>query len=210
MSTITAETTEDKFGLDRIVFFSDAVIAIAITLLVIEITPPEIESELVNTQLANQVLAMWPKYLGFVVSFWVIASYWVVHHRMFRIITNYNRSMMYINLLFLMFIAFMPYTTALLFEYPAQTITVIMYAGLVAAIGFTLFWLWTYVTHDKRLVGDHVTQSTIKSIAKNMLITPVMFLISMPIALINPLWAMYSWILLVPLYIFARTEVQPK
>lgn len=84
-----------------------------------------------------------------------------------------------------MFVAFMPYTTALLFDYPAQTITVVMYAGLVSAIGLTLFWLWSYVTHDHRLVGEHVAQSTIKLIAKNLLITPVLFFISIGIAFIG-------------------------
>ena len=205
MSNQTSEESEDKFGLDRIVFFSDAVIAIAITLLVIELTPPEIEADLIDTQLVSQVLELWPKYLGFVVSFWVIATYWVAHHRMFRFINNYNRRLIYINLLFLMFVAFMPYTTALLFDYPAQTITVVMYAGLVSAIGLTLFWLWSYVTHDHRLVGEHVAQSTIKLIAKNLLITPVLFFISIGIAFINPLWAMFSWILLLPAYLFFRT-----
>jgi uncharacterized membrane protein len=73
------ETEPAPFGLDRIVFFSDAVIAIAITLMVIDIKAPEGVADL-----GPVVLELWPKYLGYFVSFCVIAHYWVGHHRCFR------------------------------------------------------------------------------------------------------------------------------
>lgn len=200
MSVPTAEKIEDKFGLDRIVFFSDAVIAIAITLLVIEIGVPKIEAAFVDIRLAHHVLEMWPEYLGYAVSFWVIANYWVAHHTAFRLIIDYDRRLIYINILFLMFIAFMPHTTALLFKYPGQPVSVIMYAGLIAAIGLTMLWMWSYATRNHRLVDKTVAQSTINSLAKSLLITPAVFLISIVIALFNPHLAMYSWIILLPLY----------
>ena len=111
------ETTPSPFGLDRIVFFSDAVMAIAITLLVLDIKVPE-AAGISTIDLGRRMLDLWPKYLGYFVSFWVIALYWVAHHRCFRYIRKYDRRLMYLNFLFLMFIAFMPFPTGLLFDTP--------------------------------------------------------------------------------------------
>jgi len=203
------EKSEDKFGLDRIVFFSDAVIAIAITLLVIEIKIPEIEKQLVNSTLTHHILEMWSEYLGYVVSFMVISGYWMQHHKIFRNINNYNYKLIYINTLFLMCIAFMPFTTNLMFNYPAQLISVIMYAGLVTLIGLLILWLWLYaIKHN--LVWDTLEKSDIKPITRGLLITPIVFLGSIFIALFNPLLAMYSWIILLPIYLFGGASNRKK
>jgi uncharacterized membrane protein len=73
------ENTENGRELDRIVFFSDAVFAIAITLLVLDIHVPEIPERLVDEQLPGRLLALWPKYLSYVLSFVVILMYWMAH-----------------------------------------------------------------------------------------------------------------------------------
>jgi len=190
---------EDKFGLDRIVFFSDAVIAIAITLLVIEIKVPKIESQLVNSELVHLILEKWPEYLGYIVSFMVISSYWAAHHRIFRYIKDYNPRLMYINSLFLMFIAFMPFVTWLLFSYPAQLITVIMYAGIVILIGIAILSIWLYAVR-KKFIHDSVKTSEIKAITLNLLMAPMVFGVSIIIALFNPFIAMISWTMLIPLF----------
>ena len=85
---------------------------------------------------------LWPRYLGYVVSFWVIALYWVAHHRCFRYIRGLDRRLIYLNFLFLMFIAFMPFPTGLLFSNPAQVASVVMYAGAAAGMGFSLALVW--------------------------------------------------------------------
>src|SRR5512136_2762438 len=103
-------------GLERIIFFSDAVMAIAITLLILEVRLPEGAAP---DGVGRQVLALWPKYLGYSVSFWVIALYWVAHHRCFLYIRAYDRRLIYLDFLFLLFIAFMPFPTGLLFDNPS-------------------------------------------------------------------------------------------
>lgn len=67
--------------LERIIFFSDAVFAIAMTLLVLEIQVPDIPANLVAEELPEQLLGLWPKYLSYVISFLVILSFWMAHHR---------------------------------------------------------------------------------------------------------------------------------
>jgi uncharacterized membrane protein len=196
------ETTPAPFGLDRIVFFSDAVMAIAITLLVLDIKVPETAGESA-LDVGRQVLALWPKYLGYFVSFWVIALYWVAHHRCFRYIRKYNRRLMYLNFLFLMFIAFMPFPTALLFNSPTHTASVVLYAGTAAGMGLSLALLWIYAVR-RRFIPATLSRAVIRDIRLNLLLPPLVFLLSAVIGFFAPSVAMYTWLLLVPVYLFRR------
>jgi Endosomal/lysosomal potassium channel TMEM175 len=91
--------------LDRIVNFSVAVFAIAITLLIPDIRVPEIPDDLVAEALPAQLLALWPKYFGYVLGFVVIISFWNIHHSIFSAIRGYDRGLIWLNSLFLMFVA---------------------------------------------------------------------------------------------------------
>ena len=89
----------------RIVNFSDAVFAIAITLLIPDIRVPEIPEDLVAEELPAQLLALWPKYFGYVLGFLVINSFWNIHDSIFSAIRGYDRGLIWLNSLFLMFVA---------------------------------------------------------------------------------------------------------
>ena len=91
-----------EFQLGRMVLFSDAVFAIAITLLVIEIKIPELHGGHINDKaLLVELKHLIPKFLGFIISFMLIGIYWTVHHRMFGYVTNYTPKLLRLNLLFL-------------------------------------------------------------------------------------------------------------
>ncbi|HXZ74928.1 MAG TPA: TMEM175 family protein, partial [Streptosporangiaceae bacterium] len=116
---------------DRVLFFSDAVFAIAITLLVVDIRVPDV---VVNA--GQEIKDSNGRILSFAISFLVIGLFWMAHHRLFRYITALDRSLMFLNLLFLGTIAFLPYPTALLFagstRHPAAPA---FYASCVAGAG---------------------------------------------------------------------------
>ena len=99
---------------DRIVNLSDGVFAIAITLLVLDIHVPDIPENMVATELPGELLSLWPKYLGYFLSFAGISIFWVIHHSIFRPIRAYDRTLLYLNFLFLMVVAFVPFPTLLL------------------------------------------------------------------------------------------------
>ena len=94
---------------DRIVNLSDAVFAIAMTLLVLDLRVPDLPEGLVDSELPAALLSLWPKYLGYVLSFVVIGTFWVIHHSIFRSIRRYDRTLLWLNFLFLMFVAFVPF-----------------------------------------------------------------------------------------------------
>jgi uncharacterized membrane protein len=81
---------------ERAVYFSDAVVAIAITLLALEIRVPDNP-----TNLGDALLELWPRFFSFFISFWFVGTYWVAHHRVFHHVTGYDCRLLYMNLLFL-------------------------------------------------------------------------------------------------------------
>src|SRR5262245_33078052 len=98
----------------RIEYFTDAVIAIAPTLLVLDIRLPAIPP---GETLFEAVGDMWEQLFAYVLSFLVIAINWVFHHRRFRVIVSYDSRLVWINLGFLLFIALVPFPTSLLAEF---------------------------------------------------------------------------------------------
>jgi uncharacterized membrane protein len=209
MAVQTNDEHPDHLGLERMVFFSDAVIAIAMTLLVLEIKVPQVEAGFSGVELTRQVLALWPKALGYLTSFWVIAFYWLSHHRTFSYIREYDAGLLRINILVLFFIAFVPFPTALLFEYPARWISVVLYAGTLAAIGLSMLWLWRHATRGHRLVEPSLSPALIRSLYYRLLITPVVFLVSILVAFFNPSLAMNCWLALLILFFVFRNNPSP-
>ncbi|RZK32642.1 MAG: DUF1211 domain-containing protein, partial [Hymenobacter sp.] len=84
-----------EFQLERLILFTDAVFAIAITLLAIEIKIPEFEGRPSDQQVWEHLVQLIPKFLGFLIGFAVIASYWVAHHRMFRYLRHPAHHLIY-------------------------------------------------------------------------------------------------------------------
>jgi len=180
---------------DRVLFFSDAVFAIAITLLVVDIRVPDIV-----TNTAQELSAAKGRIISFAISFLVIGLFWMGHHRMFRYITALDRRLIFINLLFLGTIAFLPYPTALLFAGGTrQTAGPVFYAACVALAGLMELAVWLYATHAKGLVPASVSPALRRYELGQLLPTPVVFLLSIPVAFIAPGVAPFTWILLVPI-----------
>ena len=180
---------------DRVLFFSDAVFAIAITLLVVDIRVPDIV-----TNTAQELSAAKGRIISFAISFLVIGLFWMGHHRLFRYIAALDRRLIFINLLFLGTIAFLPYPTALLFAGGTrQTTGPVFYAACVAVAGLMELAVWLYATHAKGLVPASVSPALRRYELGQLLPTPVVFLLSIPVAFIAPGVAPFTWILLVPI-----------
>ena len=195
-----------EFQLERMILFSDAVFAIAITLLVIEIKVPELEKESVtNKELGEALWHLVPKFVGFIVSFLMIGIYWNVHHRMFGYVTSYTRKLVTLNLLFLFFIALMPFSTGFYSEYAGpelvrQQLKVPMtfYILNFSIAGFINFFMWLYITNPKNKVAEPVIDPEIAAMGKmRSLLVPLIFILMLVVAYSsNVLFAVY-----VPMFI---------
>lgn len=203
------EIESDHFGIERLVFFSDAVFAIAITLLALEIRLPETSTHLDNDGLLRGLLDLTPKYLSFVISFLVIGLYWMTHHRRFRFIKRYDRTLLWLNLLLMMVIAFIPFPTSVLSEYGNRTAT-IFYALVITLCGLLSATVWLWASWDNRLLDPPLTREQNRAELLRTLLTPTVFLLSIGIAFVNDDLAKYSWGLLFLASVVDRQIIHPR
>jgi uncharacterized membrane protein len=195
---IAVETDHpDQLGLERLIFFSDAVFAIAITLLTLDIRLPSKETLLDDAQLFTQLIGMWHEYLAYLISFLVIGVFWMAHHRKYRFIKRYNSRLMLFNLLFLMVVVFIPFPSSIISKYSERTAT-IFYALTMALAGLLLAGIWWYASHRNRLVAPDLDARIRKREYSTSLTTTTIFLLSIGISFWNADIGRLSWLLLLP------------
>ena len=189
-----------EFQLERLILFSDAVFAIAITLLVIEIKIPEIHEDVTDKALVHSLGHLFPKFLGFLISFMLIGLYWTIHHRMFGFVTGYDKKLLVLNLVFLFFIALMPFSTGFYSEYAGPElfrkqlkIPMTFYVLNFCGVGFTNYFMWRHVTNPKNKLAEPPIDPLDAKLSKlRSLVVPIIFLLMLPIAYFtNVLFAVY-------------------
>jgi uncharacterized membrane protein len=180
------ETREQETRqLERLIFFSDAVFAIAITLLVLDLRVPDSSASI-------ELAGMGPKLFGFALSFAVIGAYWLYHHVLFGPLLREDLLLRVTNLAFLASIVFLPFPTSVITEFHATQQSVIFYALSVALVGF----LATILTWVARRRGFARAESNCISTQARMvrsIVTPAVFASSAGIAVYNPNLAMQVW-----------------
>lgn len=147
--------------------FTDGVFAIAITLLILEIKIPKHEDLHHYGGLYNYLLHIWPSYVSYFITFFMIGIYWSNHHWMFEfIIKRTNHFFNLLNILFLMTIAFMPFTTAIFGDFvmdeeSRNAATTAYCLGVLLPVPPVLL-LFLYAKHKKRLIDPRLTDSFMK------------------------------------------------
>jgi uncharacterized membrane protein len=186
--------------------FSNGVFAFAITLLVLDIKLPAGTSK---ADLGSTLLSMWPNYLGFLISFLVIGLYWSVYIRLFREIIRTDRSLVILNLLYLLFIVVIPFSTSLISLYLSR-LSVMVYAGLMAGAGYMHSLLRVHAGRRHRLVSAKHSKRSIRGGILLSLVTPVWFTVSIGIAFFSWLTAQLSWIVMIVVYSFLVHRLRYK
>ena len=184
---------EEQLGLERILFFSDAVMAIAITLLAINIRLPEIDPSLATRELAGRLSALGPSFMTFFISFIVVGIYWISHHRYFGYIKRYDTRLILLNFLFLFFIICMPFLASLLGQYVFVPIALIAYTLAIAALGFSMAFIWWYASHDHRLIAADLDAGAIRTISLRLFVAPIMFVVAVPFAYVSSTAVILVW-----------------
>jgi uncharacterized membrane protein len=186
------------FGLERLVFFSDAVMAIAITLLVIDVRLPVITEPATSEAILAAFRDVVPDLFAFTISFVVIAAFWLGHYRAFRWIARLDGRLIGINFVFLFLIALLPFPTSVVASHGAKTASVVFYAAIVMAGGLASSLLWIYPMLITDLGVASVTREIARRVAWRTLAVPVVFALSIPVAFVNPTLAELLWVLAIP------------
>lgn len=197
-------------GVDRITAFSDGVIAIAITLLVLQLNLPSIPNDRVTAELPHVLRDLLPKMGSYALSFFLIGMFWAVHHRLFSFIRRYDARLVQMNLLFLFCISFLPFTTELNGAYGSDALGFTVYAVNLAATGLTITALWVYATWRHRHVDPALDDRLILFITLRGLIIPITAALGVAIAWLGFVNANYVWFALAIFPRILHTFFQPE
>jgi uncharacterized membrane protein len=168
----------------RLEAFSDGVFAVAITLLVLEINVPGGEN------LWHQLKDEWPSFASFFVSFWVIGIIWVNHHGVLDHLKQANRPVLYLNLLLLMTVVFIPFSTALMADHlksgADERVAALVYSGAFLAMGFAFSALWEYIIRHRGPLGVELSADEVRRISIEFQIGVPLYAVAVATAFISP------------------------
>jgi uncharacterized membrane protein len=150
----------------RLEAFSDGVFAIAITLLIIEIHVPGHEHA---ESLGHELLRLWPSYLGYLTSFLTIGVMWINHHHVFSLIDRVDRTMLLLNTLLLLLVAFVPFPTAVLAQFietDGARPAAVLYGATLTTTAVMFFVWWRYASSERRLIAAEVPDEALADVTR--------------------------------------------
>jgi uncharacterized membrane protein len=191
---------------EHVVSFGDAIFAFAITFMTLSIDIPDLPPNLTESQVVSRLYEMYPQVESYIISFAVIAIFWIAYHQIFNFIKESHISMVYLNLLFLLLITFLSITTSLVINYGSYQIPYVIYCIVVIMTSSLLALIWWYATKDYRLVDKDIHPLLIRGIMVNLLLIPFVFAISILVSFFDLDVAQYFWLIIVPLNIAVRRK----
>lgn len=186
---------------EHVISFSDAVFAFAITLMALSIDIPDLPASLTQSELIEKLYELYPQFESYIISFAVIAIFWVSYHQVFNHIKGSHITMVYLNLLFLLLITLLSLSTSLVINYGTYQIPYVIYCFIVIMTSSLLATIWWHATKNKRLVDKNLHPFFINGILVNLLSIPIVFTISIIISFVNLDIAEYFWLVIAPLNI---------
>jgi len=167
----------------RLEAFSDGVFAIVITLLILDIRVPVVAPD----RLGDALLKLLPAAATYIMSFFVVALYWLVHHRMSHLIREVDGNFVWLNMLWLMFVTILPFPTSLLGHYPMQIIPVVIYGANLILANMTGFVVTRYLIRHQHLATVSLSHLSVRSLLAPYLITNGAYLAAIVCAWISPI-----------------------
>jgi uncharacterized membrane protein len=199
-ATQSAAVSDDGTpGNDRIISLSDGVFAFAMTLMVLTLDTPA-RDKVGPAQLREAILEQWPGLLAYALTFFVIANYWVVHHRLFQFLRGHDAGLIWLNICFLFLISFLPFPTDVMGDYYDVPFAITFYAISMALVSGVSMLIWLYVVRRPQLCTEAVTPRLARyNLLRGVAVTSV-FLLSAGIAQVSIEVARYLWLILFPLF----------
>jgi uncharacterized membrane protein len=206
LSTYVNKCLCSKGKAEHVVSFGDAIFAFAITLMTLSIDIPDLPQNLTESELLSRLYDMYPQVESYIISFAVISIFWVSYHQVFNYIKESHISMVYLNLLFLLFITFLSVTTSLVITYGSYQIPYVLYCVLVIMTSSLLALIWWVGTRDYRLIDKDIHPLFIRGIMVNLLLIPFVFAISIIVSFFDLNIAQYLWLIIAPLNIAVKRK----
>lgn len=180
----------ERNELGRITAFADGVMAVAITLLVLNIEVPPSDT---GEELSDQLVDLLPSIGTYLLAFALVGRFWIIHHNLFEVLRAFDGVLMGLNLVFLALIAIVPFSTDLFDEYSEDALAVAVF-GLVMALAALVSWSMTSYSLRRGLVHDHQREATTPRGSLPALWFTAVFALSVPLAFVNVAIAQLMWL----------------
>ncbi|MDB5101669.1 MAG: hypothetical protein JWM80_6090 [Cyanobacteria bacterium RYN_339] len=209
-------------GMDtaRIETLGDGIFAIVITLLVLELKVPEVPHDaLPAVVLPGLLLAMGPKFVSWLLSFVMVAVYWQAHHVQYNLIRRVDRPLIWLNMLFFLAVAIIPFTAGLLGSYPSTQLPVVLYGVNLIVVNLSLAWHWHHASNRHWLVDEQLDDAAVETAYRRILLPPAVYTVAIALSFLDPRLAIVLYALMPIAYIIptpvnrffnAPYERQPK
>jgi len=172
-------------GRNRIEALTDGIFATVMTVLVLSLSVPVISTVNLPSELAVDLESLLPNIVSYVISFIVIGVYWVGHHAVFHFVKRTNRPLIWLNILFLLCVGIIPFSTALIGKYPFQQITTTIYGANLIAAGLSLYALLWYSNSNNRLVDKQHDRQLVNLARRRILVGPLVYLVAIILSFID-------------------------
>ena len=197
---------QSKIRLEHVVSFSDAIFAFSITFMAVTIQIPNLPENLTQAQVIQNLIGkLGPRFAIYVISFFVIAAYWISYHQIFNHIVDSHVAIVWLNLLFLFFITIIPFAVDLQIDYGLYQVIFILYALVLTAAGASLTLIWLHAMKS-RLLDKTMNQTDIQSILLESIVLPSVFVISIFVSIVDLEIAYYFWMVIIPAKVVLRRK----
>ena len=162
MQDTNTRTTDPVIPPERLKDLADGVFAIVMTILVLELAVPVVAESSTDSALLHALLAMWIEVLIYFLSFLILGMFWLIHHMIFDAIRKFDSAVVWLNIIYLMFVSLIPFSTSMYSKYAGEQITAIIY-GVNQLLAFLMgFAIWSYATGNHRLVDEKLDPGLIR------------------------------------------------
>ena len=185
----------NEHELERLIFFSDAVFAIAITLLIIDVHPPALAETASRHEWLVALLNLMPHIAAFTLSFLVIGALWVSHHTTLALLARYDARLLWPNLLLLMSVVFLPFTSQLISVGSQNVVPFAVYSASLLVCALLKVRL-TWIALNPALVAADVSVARLKAERRRMWIMPIAAAVTLALAFVVPAWNCMAMILI--------------
>lgn len=196
---------QKNLSLERLVFFSDAVVAIAITLLALDIRVGPTPTGRLHF---SDIGELWKPLLAFVLSFFNIANFWRTHHAFFAHIDKIDERLLWYNMLWLLFIVLFPFSTSLLGTFWGEPVSVFTYSLNTLLIALFQNLIWDYASEKKYLKAESITPAAAARFRTFCNLDMINGALAVAVAFIHPIAAFILLLTRLPMIVIARTFFQ--
>lgn len=164
----------------------DGIFAIAMTILVLGITPPKPDIAQANTVLQGQIIGIIPEIFIFIVAFLILAGFWLDHHRQFHFVRTVDSALLWMNIFLLISVVLIPFSTDVTGNYPDILTAVLLFHINILIVGFIFTYNLHYISQSKQVIDPQADLKSLRILFHQSLLIPGIAFLAVIISFVNP------------------------